>query len=74
MRHEYKVIRSFTALAPISGVQRLFTTGEVVVCDAAQKGTTLTLQVGGSFTLCFLVERSVFEICCKWISRGAGGI
>jgi hypothetical protein len=70
MRQEYEVIRPFTAVAPISGAQQQFTAGEIVVCDAAQSGTTLTLEVGGAFTLYYLVERSVFEACCKWISRG----
>jgi hypothetical protein len=70
MKQEYKVTRPFTALSPISGAQRQFDAGEIVVCDAAQNGSTLTLEVGGGFTLYVLVERSVFEACCKWISRG----
>ena len=74
MKQEYKVIRSFEATAPISGNQRQFTSGEIVVCDAKQSGSTLTLEVGGAFTTFFLVDRSVFEACCKWISRTAGGI
>jgi hypothetical protein len=74
MKQEYKVTRPFTALAPISGAPRQFASGEIVVCDTAQNGPTLTLEVGGGFTLYCLVERSVFEACCKWISRTAGGI
>jgi hypothetical protein len=57
----------------ISGAQQQFTAGEIVACDTAQNGSTLTLEVGGDFTLYFLVERSVFEACCKWISRGNAG-
>jgi hypothetical protein len=73
MRQEYEVTRPFAALAPISGAQQQFTAGEIVACDTAQNGSTLTLEVGGDFTLYFLVERSVFEACCKWISRGNAG-
>jgi hypothetical protein len=72
MRQEYKVIQPFTATEPISGNQQKFTPGDIVVCDPAQNGTTLTLETGGSFTLYFLVDRQVFEICCKWINRGGG--
>jgi hypothetical protein len=74
MLQEFKVIRSFTAVAPISGTQRQFMPGDIVGCDTAQSGSTLTLEVGGAFTGFFLVERSVFEACCKWISRTAGSI
>jgi hypothetical protein len=74
MLHEFEVIRPFTALAPISGDERKFTEGEIVVCDMAQSGSTLTLEVGGAFTLFFLVERSAFEASCKKISRTAGSI
>jgi len=74
MLQEFKVMRPFTALAPISSAQRQFTAGEIVVCDTAQSGPTLTLEVRGAFTLFFLVERSVFEASCKYISRTAGSI
>ena len=74
MRQEYKVIRPFTALAPISGAQRQFEAGEILVCDTAQNASTLTLEVEGGFTLYFLVERSVFEACYKWISHTPGSI
>ncbi len=74
MLQEFKVIRPFEATAPISGTKRQFSPGEIVVCDKKQSGSTLTLEVGGAFTAFFLVERSVFEACCKWISRDAGGI
>ena len=74
MKQEYKVIWPFTAIAPISGAQRQFRSGEIVVCDTKQSGSTLTLEVGSAFTTFFVVERSVFEASCKWISRTAGSI
>lgn len=74
MKQEYKVVQAFAATAPISGTQRQFSPGEILVCDAKQSGSTLTLEVGGAFTAFFLVDRSVFEACCKWISRTAGSI
>jgi hypothetical protein len=74
MKQEYKVIRAFVATVPIAGTERQFSPGEIVVCDTKQKGSTLTLEVGGALTTFFLVDRSVFEACCKWISRTAGSI
>jgi hypothetical protein len=74
MRREFKVIRPFTAVAPISGAQQKFAVGEIVVCDTAQSGSTLTLEVEGTYTLYFLVDRSVFEARCEHISRTGGGI
>jgi hypothetical protein len=74
MQQAFKVIRPFTALAPISGAQRQFTEGEIVGCDTAQSGSSVTIEVGGAFTAYFLVERSVFETCCRWISSTAGSI
>jgi len=74
MRQEYKVIQPFAAVAPISGAQRQFMPGEIVVCDKAQSDSRLTLEVNGAFTAFFLVERSVFEACCKWISRNGPSI
>jgi hypothetical protein len=73
MRKEYKVMRPFPATAPISGAQRAFQPGEIVVCDKAENGPTLTIEADdGAFSNYFLVDRSVFEASCKWISRGPG--
>lgn len=61
-KNEFKVVQAFAATTPISGAERRFIPGEIVVCDPKQQGSTLTLQLGGAF---FLVDRSVFESCCK---------
>jgi hypothetical protein len=74
MRVEYMVIVPFTAVAPISGARQQFAAGEIVACDTAQSGSTLTLEVGGGYTLFFLVERSVFEACCKYTPRTRGSV
>jgi hypothetical protein len=74
MKQEYKVVRAFAATTPISGTQRQFSPGEIVVCDTKQSGSTLTLEVGVAFTTLVLVDRSTFEACCKWVSRTAGSI
>jgi hypothetical protein len=74
MKQTYKVIRPFDAKEPVSGAQRQFSPEEIVVCDTKQSGSTLTLEVDGAPTAYFLVERSVFEACCKRISRTAGSI
>jgi hypothetical protein len=74
MRLEFKVIRPFTAVAPISDAQQLFAAGEIVVCDTAQSGSTLTFELGRAYTLFFLVERSVFDAGCEHIARTPGRI
>jgi len=74
MKQEYRVIRPFTAAEPISGNEKKFAPGDIVICDAAETGPTLTLETFEGFTAYFLVERSIFEMCCKWISRTAGSI
>lgn len=74
MKQEYKVIQPFAATAPISPTQRRFNPEEIIVCDAEQNGSTLTFETEGPFTTFFLVDRSVFEACCKWISRTAASI
>jgi hypothetical protein len=71
MKQEYRVIRSFTAAEPISGDQKKFTPGDIVICDLAQAGSTLTIEVFAGITAYFLVGRPVFEARCKWINRGA---
>jgi hypothetical protein len=67
MLQQFEVIKPFTALAPISGAERRFAAGEISFATA-QSGTTLILTL---FTDYFLVERSVFEACCKWGNPGA---
>lgn len=69
MEREFDVIRSFAGVAAISGAQRLFKPGEVVACDPAQSGPTLTIEKASAF---FIVERSVFKACCK--TRNAGAV
>jgi hypothetical protein len=74
MKQEYKVIQPFEAMEPISGAQKHFNSGEIVVCDTKRGGSTLTLEVGAALTTYFLVDRSTFENCCKWVSRTSGSI
>jgi hypothetical protein len=66
MMQDFRVIEPFVAVAPLSGARRQFNAGETVACDTAKGGSTVTVEVGGSFAAYFLVERSVFETCCKW--------
>lgn len=75
MKQEYKVIQTFEATAPISDTKRRFSPGEVVICDIKQSGSMLALEAGeGPVATFYLVDRHVFEACCKWISRTAGSI
>lgn len=70
MKQEYRVIQPFTSTEPISGGQKKFAPGDIVICDVAEGGPTLTLEVFAGFAAYFLVERSVFDACCKWINSG----
>jgi hypothetical protein len=75
MMQEYKVMRPFAAAAPISGTQREFRPGEIVVCDKKQSGSVLTIEAANAaYSAYFTVDRSVFEACCEWISRSAGSV
>ena len=74
MQQEYKVIQPFEAAAPISGAKRQFGPGEIAARDIKQGGSTLTVGAEGAFSTYYLVDRSVFEDCCKWISRTAGSM
>jgi hypothetical protein len=74
MIQEYKVIRPFEATAPISGTRRQFSPGEIIVCDKKQGDSTLTFGAAGGMSTFYIVDRSVFEASCKWISRTAGSI
>jgi hypothetical protein len=74
MKLAYKVIQPFEATAPISGTQRRFNRGEIVVCDTKQSGEMLTIELGTEFATLFLVDRAVFKDCCEWYSKGPGGI
>jgi len=67
MTQEFDVIRSFVALAAISGAQRQFRPGDRITCNTAPDGPTITFQVEGTF---YLVEQDVFKLCCKRRNSG----
>ena len=69
MTLEFSVLRAFEATAPISGRQRRFEVGDVVMYDSGQTGPTVTIETGMSL---FLVDRSTFETCCKFKNQGSG--
>lgn len=60
-RHEFEVVKKFTARSAISDAERIFDRGEKVIC-AEPGASTIMLETGGAF---FLVDRPVFEACCK---------
>ena len=61
-RYEFEVIRSFAAVATISGIEREFKPGEMLTCDASLDGPAVTFEAEGVF---FIVERPVFEVSCR---------
>jgi hypothetical protein len=70
MRLEYIVIRPFAAEVPISGARKQFVPGDRVLCDAAQGGPVVTVEIEGAPCEPFLVERIVFEASCTWKPSG----
>jgi len=68
MEREFEVIRPFAAVTPISGAQKHFERGDIIVCNPAQSGPTITLHKAGNF---YIVERSLFKACCKTRNQGA---
>jgi hypothetical protein len=65
MTLEYVVKLQFNATNAISGHIRPFKPGEIFLCDAKRDSAsaTVTIEADSSF---FLVDRSVFEVCCAF--------
>ena len=68
MTRAFSVVHAFNATNAISGRQREFKPGETLLCDPGQADGTVTIEIQKSL---FLVERSIFETCCKWKNDGA---
>ena len=68
MTKPYNVVKEFAAIEAISGLKRRFYPGDIVVCNFRQNGDNLVIEVGSSL---FLVERSIFETCCKFRNVGS---
>lgn len=60
--HEFEVVQPFSAKSMISGAERTFKPGARIICDTEPGALTVMFETGGAF---FLVERSVFEDCCR---------
>lgn len=67
---EFDVLQPFAAVAAISGAKRQFSPGDMVFCDKGPENSTVTFKAGGTF---YLVDRSTFDVCCKWKNPGAVG-
>jgi len=68
MEHKYSVIQAFKATEPISGRERQFGPGEIVLFHTGQAGSTITIEVDSSL---YLVERSIFKTCCRFKNEGS---
>lgn len=64
----FDVVRPFVGVAAISGAKREFKPGERLMCEMPPIGSIVTFQ---SEKTAFVVERSVFEACCRWWNPGA---
>jgi hypothetical protein len=66
-RHEFEVIKSFSARSAISNEERIFNPGEKVICEqpAAQ---AVMLETRGAF---FFADPAVFASSCKAIQPGS---
>lgn len=60
--YEFDVVRPFAAIATISRAQRQFKPGERVICETRSDDSTIMFEMKSVF---YLVDRSVFEACCK---------
>jgi hypothetical protein len=52
----------------ISGRERAFKPGETLLSDSGHSDGTVTIEMDKSL---FVVERSIFETCCKRSNEGA---
>jgi len=68
MTGAYNVVQAFKATNIFSGSEREFKLGETVLSDTRQADGMVTIEIDKSF---FVVERSIFEVSCKWRNEGA---
>jgi hypothetical protein len=64
----FDVLHAFKATEPISGRERRFEPGAVIMCDTGQTGPTVTIEADMSL---FLVDRPIFESCCRFKNQGS---
>ena len=70
MNQTYSVIQPFTATEPISGRERQFKVGDMLLYDMSQTGPSVLIEFEWSR---FMVERSIFTTCCRIVNSGTGG-
>ena len=68
MTRAFSVVRPFKATNAISGREREFKPGETLLSDPGQGDGNVTIEIEKSL---FVVERSIFEACCKRKNDGA---
>jgi hypothetical protein len=65
--HQFSVVRAFKATSVISGRERQLKPRDTLLSDTPQIESMVTLELDKSF---FLVERAIFQACCKWENVG----
>jgi hypothetical protein len=71
MTRAFTVVQPFKAENAISGREREFKPGEKLISDSAKGEMIVTIEFEKSL---FVVERSIFQACCKWMNDGASPI
>jgi hypothetical protein len=71
MTLNFDVLHPFKAKEPISGREHRFESGAVVTCETDQTGATITIEAEMSL---FLVDRSIFDSCCKFRNAGSTSV
>ncbi|MBZ5641410.1 MAG: hypothetical protein LAO19_01505 [Acidobacteriia bacterium] len=71
MNLPYDVLQSFAAAEAISGREHRFNVGDIIVCEMRQRGISIVIEFETTF---FLVDRSVFDACCKFRNEGGGAV
>jgi hypothetical protein len=64
---QFSVVQAFKATGAISGRERQLKPGDTLLSDTPQTESMVTIEFDKSF---FLVERAIFQACCKWENVG----
>jgi len=67
---DYDLVRAFEATVPISARKRPLEPGDVIASSTGQVGATVSIEVDVPL---FLVDRTMFRICCKFRNSGGAG-
>jgi hypothetical protein len=68
MTQPYDVVQAFVAEEAICGREHRFKVGDIIACEMRQRGNSIVIEFETTF---FLVDRSVFDACCRFRNEGS---